>query len=317
MQLDLTDHKILFELDNNSRQSFNKLAKKVRLSKDVANYRVKRLESEKYILGYQTIIDFTRLGFFAIRLQLSLLKTSPEKEKEIIKFLVNQKEVFLVSESEGQINLTVGLLIKNVFQLTSFQKDLEERFKENISVLIVSVYEDVYHFSRKYLIEKQLINEKKISISNKKNPKFDEMDILILKLLSKNAKIPTIEIAKKLKTNANTIAFRIKKMEREGIIIGYKILFNFNKINYIYVKTELFMSNISRQKEIIEFCKQQKHIVYLSKTIGGSDIEIYFEIGNIEKYLEIMKELREKFPEINKWNYTIFSKYHKFSYFID
>ena len=47
--LDLKDRKILYELDKNSRQSFADIAKKVRLSKEVVQYRVKRLQDEGYI----------------------------------------------------------------------------------------------------------------------------------------------------------------------------------------------------------------------------------------------------------------------------
>lgn len=317
MDLDLKDRKILFELDCNARQSFNELAKKVRLSKDVAHYRVKRLESEGFILGYQSLIDFTKLGFFAVRLQLSLYETSPEKEQAIIDYLVKQNEVFLVSESEGQTNITVGILLRHISELTIFQKSFENEFKQNILNFVVSLYENVYHFSRNYLIEKQNFLERKISVNSREIAKFDELDLSILKLLSTNARLRTVEIATKLNMNANTVAFRIKKLEKEKIILGYKILFNFEKINHIYVKTDLFMNDVSNQKKFIEFCKQQKNIIYLSKTIGGSDLEIYFEIETIETYLELMKKIRKEFPEITKWNYNIFSKYHKFNYFIN
>jgi hypothetical protein len=71
------------------------------------------------------------------------------------------------------------------------------------------------------------------------------------------------------------------------------------------------------KKKLLEFCKQQRNIIYVSKTIGGSDLEVYFEIETIENFLEIMKLLREEFKEIVDWKYNIFSKYHKFNYFID
>lgn len=316
MNLDLKDRKILFELDKNSRQSYSQLAKKVRLSKDVVQYRVKRLETEGFILGYNSIIDFTKLGYFALRLQLSLFETTPSEEQKIIYYLVKQKEVFLVSESEGDVNITIGLLFQNISELKKFQISFEKQFKNNIKKFIVSAYQEVYHFNRKYLLENYNSNELKISVDTTiKN--VDENDLKIIKILTKNSRIPIVEIASKLNMNANTVAFRIKKLEKEKIILGYNILFGFKKINYVYIKADLFLKNIQNEKNIIEFCKQQKNIIYVSKTIGGSDLEIYFEIENIEQFLEIMKNIREEFKEIVDWKYNIFSKYHKFNYFKD
>ena len=45
-KLDQKDRQILFELDCDSRQSINNLAKKTRLSRDVVSYRIKQLEKE-------------------------------------------------------------------------------------------------------------------------------------------------------------------------------------------------------------------------------------------------------------------------------
>lgn len=316
MHLDLKDRKILFELDKNSRQSYSQLAKKVRLSKDVVQYRVKRLEAEGFILGYNSIIDFTKLGYFALRLQLSLFETTPTEEQKIIDYLVKQKEVFLVSESEGDVNITIGLLLRNISELKNFQIRFENKFKKNIKKFIVSAYQEVYYFNRKYLLENSNYSELKISVDTTIKH-VDETDLEIIKLLTQNSRTPIIEIASKLNMNANTVAFRIKKLEKEKIILGYNILFGFKKINYVYVKADLFLKHIQNEKKIIEFCKQQKNIIYVSKTIGGSDLEIYFEIENTEKFLEIMKNLREEFKEIVDWKYNIFSKYHKFNYFKD
>ena len=52
------------------------------------------------------------------------------------------------------------------------------------------------------------------------------------------------------------------------------------------------------------------------RTIGGSDLEIYFEFTQ-EGFLETMKKIRTQFPEIRKWDYDILKKYHKFNYFFE
>ena len=58
MKLDKKDQQLIFELDQNSRQSINSIAKKTKLSRDVVNYRIKQLEKKKIINGYFALIDY-------------------------------------------------------------------------------------------------------------------------------------------------------------------------------------------------------------------------------------------------------------------
>ena len=181
----------------------------------------------------------------------------------------------------------------------------------------VGIYLDVFHFNRDYLIDKKSQESKAIIINSEEKIEVKRKDIEILKILSKNARTPIIEISKKLNINANTIAFRIKNLEKKKVILGYKIIFGFSKINYIYIKVDLNLNDISREREILQFCDQQNNIIYALWATGGADIELFFEIENVDKFLNLMKEIREKFKEIIEWKYTIFSKYHKFNYFIE
>lgn len=315
--LDLKDKKIIYELDNDSRQTFNKIAKKVGLSKDTVNYRIKKLEKEGYILGYQTLIDFTKIGYTAVRFHISLISTPPNKEKEIIDYLVKNPKVFLVSETEGASNIIFGILIKETSEINDFEENFEKSFKRNIKEIKFGIYTEVFHFNRDYLVSTKDSVNKKISMKVDKKVNVNYKDISILKMLSKNSRIPIINLAEKLKMNANTIAWRIKSLEKNKVILGYKILFGFNKINYIYIKADLILSDFSKEKEIVNFCENHRNIIYVVRAIGGSDVELFFEIESVEKFLDVMKEMRNKFKEIIEWRYTLFTKYHKFNYFID
>ena len=72
VELDLKDRKILYELDVDARQSLAEIGKKVGLSKEVVNYRIKRLEKEEVIIRYSTIIDLFRIGLKKYKLYLRL-----------------------------------------------------------------------------------------------------------------------------------------------------------------------------------------------------------------------------------------------------
>ena len=56
--MDKKDKLILKELDKDARQSNAEIGKKINLSKDVVNYRIKRLEENEIIQNYYSIIDY-------------------------------------------------------------------------------------------------------------------------------------------------------------------------------------------------------------------------------------------------------------------
>jgi len=61
-ELDRFDHAILSALGQDGRMSVTDLAKKIGLSKSPTQARLKRLESDGFILGYRAMIDPIRLG---------------------------------------------------------------------------------------------------------------------------------------------------------------------------------------------------------------------------------------------------------------
>ena len=78
-KLDLKDCKLLYELDCNSRQTIQQLAKKIGLSKDAVKYRINRLYNSKIIKSFNAVIDTGKLGFTSYRLFLKFYQLSPEK----------------------------------------------------------------------------------------------------------------------------------------------------------------------------------------------------------------------------------------------
>jgi DNA-binding Lrp family transcriptional regulator len=203
-------------------------------------------------------------------------------------------------------------MIKELSELNDFYEKFESRFKEFLSNKKFAIYSDLYHFSRSYIEKSKEKNT--IIIKQNKEEGVDKFDLDILKILSKNARTTTMEIATILETPATTVAHRIKRLEEKKIILGYGLLFNFNKLSYSYFRVNLELRDISNIKKIINYCELNENIIYAMKTLGGSDLEIYFE-STQETFLESMKQIRKQFPEIRSWDYNILKKYHKFNYF--
>src|SRR3989338_168581 len=100
-KLDLKNRKLLYELDCNSRQTVQQLAKKIGLSKDAIKYRINKLTEEGIIKSFNAVIDTGKLGFLSFRLLLKFYNLSPAKEKEIVDYLLNNKNLIWLVQAEG------------------------------------------------------------------------------------------------------------------------------------------------------------------------------------------------------------------------
>ncbi|MBI2499043.1 Lrp/AsnC family transcriptional regulator [Candidatus Woesearchaeota archaeon] len=315
INLDLKDKKILYQLDLNSRQSNSEIAKKVQLSKDIVNYRIKKLESEGFISGYYTIINFYQLGYISIRVYIKLVNTPVDKENEILDFLINNKNTFFVVKIDGNFDIGFGTYVKDIYQFEEFYQDFKKNFKKYIGKEQISIFTKVYHFHRPYIIDKEFDDTKPEYLGGKLTSKYDKLDIEILKLLANNSRIPITEISSKLKIPVMTASFRIKQLEKKEIIQGYRFVFDFKKFNYEYYKVDIVLDNTLRLKELINYIHSNPNTTYIDQTIAGSDFEFELEVKSKEHLLTIIDELRIKFPEIRELSYFTIRKYKKLLYF--
>ncbi|MFT5756911.1 MAG: Lrp/AsnC family leucine-responsive transcriptional regulator [Alteromonadaceae bacterium] len=84
--IDRIDRNILVELQKNARLSNVELSKRVGLSPTPCLERVKRLEKENYIKGYQAILNPEKLeAALLVLVEITLTKTSPDVFEEFSK----------------------------------------------------------------------------------------------------------------------------------------------------------------------------------------------------------------------------------------
>ncbi|MCP3892430.1 MAG: Lrp/AsnC family transcriptional regulator [Desulfobulbaceae bacterium] len=71
----------------------------------------------------------------------------------------------------------------------------------------------------------------------------DKISLDILKILQEKARIPNVEVSRKIGLAPSAVLERIRKMEKQGIIDGYEVrlnpeLFNRSQVAFIHVTTE-------------------------------------------------------------------------------
>jgi DNA-binding Lrp family transcriptional regulator len=124
----------------------------------------------------------------------------------------------------------------------------------------------------------------------------------ILRILAHNSRTPVTEIAKKADISVKTALSRIKKLEKRGVIYGYRISLNLEKIGYQFFKCFISLKKADSDvlKELIHYCQENPNIIHLVECVGDWELEPEFEIESFEKFQETLEEIRNRFGSLIK-----------------
>ena len=305
--MDIKDKKLIYLLDLNSRSKEIELARQLKTRKQVINYRIKRLESEKIIKKFQTVINLDSLGIgIYTNVYFKILGASKAKEEEIINFLINNNNVGYIALLGGRFDLSIVLVAKNIQQLEENLNSIINRYSEELREHMVSLRTFGVKFPKKYLLVRK-VEAKRIFTKERNLEKIDNLDKQILQILSQNSRLSIVDISNKLKIPFSTIRARIKSLESRNVIAGYSILPDLNKLGMLNYKLFIKLRNKSEDsyKKLLSFSEAHKNIIWVFKTLGEHDCELRIEAESQEKYQEIIKEIRSHFSQIIEETETV------------
>jgi DNA-binding Lrp family transcriptional regulator len=317
VKLDLKDRKILFELDFNARIPYSQLAKRVGLSKQGVEYRVKNLMKKGVIKGFYPVINVPKLGYIYCRLLLTLQNITKEKKDEIIQYLKNHRKVFWLFSMQGMFDLLVVIWAKSVTEFKEFVEEIETKFGNNIKRKVETITTDVIHYQHRYLLGKKETREIHIKETSER-VEVDDLDMKILNLLCTNARIPLVKISEKVNESAKVVAYRIKKLEKVRIIEGYRPIIDHNKLGFTYYKVLIDLYNISKETlaRIKSYVKNNPAVIYIVEGIGlPADLEVEMMVESNKQLFDFINDLRFRFPKIvGEYNTVIFMDTLKVKY---
>ncbi len=299
MKYDLIDKKILYELDFNARIPISKLARKLRISRQVATYRIQNLEKQGIIEGYYALIDNAKLGLIYCRLFLKIQNL--QKLDEIIAYCKQNQSIAFLGILDGNWNLGIGLWIKNILEFEEFLKKFVYKFSNYILEKDISIATELMWFRQDYLLNKKDIT-KIITGGKTKEIKTDEIDKQLLSLLTNNARISVLDLSKKLNITPRAVAYRIKQLEKKNIILAYRTKIDYKKLGYFNHKIFFYFKKLDKniEEQFIFYLNQLPNCIYVTKTIGTADIECEILAKTREEIFTIMQKIIQKFGKLIK-----------------
>ncbi|MBU0757040.1 MAG: Lrp/AsnC family transcriptional regulator [Nanoarchaeota archaeon] len=316
IKLDKKDRLIIYELDKNSRQSYSQIGRSVKLSKEVVNYRIQRLEENKIVLGYYLIINHFKLGLNYIRVFFKYQDINTEKEKEIIKYISDLPQIGWLGSQDGIWDLVAVFQVRTNEELNDILKRIYFKFGNYLQDREITPSLRISHFKHHFLHGVRDYSYDLIE-GPLQDMKIDEINYRILKSLSEDARKSIIEISNSVGISSKNVIHRIKKLEENGIIIAYKTAFNLPLLGYHYFHIFLNLKDSSYEfeKKVYNYLAQHKYIFYISQALGKADFEFEIALKSHNELFDFMKELRDKFYEnIKEYSSVLIYKTYKINY---
>lgn len=313
MNLSSTDRKLLYLLDLNARQPLSQLAKHLHTSKQVIKYHIETLQKQNIIQGFYTDINPSKLGLTIYLVYLNFHHLPPQKEKQLIAHLAKQKHLGVNVSINGKWDYCFGLWAHNIIEFQTRLKEIIKDYEQYIKHKTIMIETDFHYFKPKFLTSST--HTPQITMhGTEKEIEIDQTDQTILRSLSQNARISLVELGQQVHLTPNAVKSRIKQLEKNHIILGYRVMINYPQLDYLHYRIFINCQNLTQDKEksIIQFLKQHPSIVSVTKTIGYCDLECRSIVKTIHEYYQLIESLKNHFPEtITTTESILYYKFHQ------
>ncbi len=296
-ELDLYDRKILYELDLDASIPASEIGRKLRLPKRTINYRIDRLVESGYVNKFYAIINATLLGYQYYRVFMKFNKPGLQIEKEIAEFIGNKSNCARLGVTAGEFNLFFYAFAKSDAEMRKFLEEFNRKFgawliERDISKVIRSS-----KFSQKFLLESKDYEKLSMSHETAGSYKADDVDKKILGLLSASARLKLVALAEKINVDWKVVRYRIKRMEKAGVIAAYTAGLNVPKLNREIVQIDFSLKDISAIPAITGFFNGTNACQFVHELLGKYDLSVELYITNDSMLDKILSDFKKAFSE--------------------
>ncbi len=306
--MDKTDLRILQELDKNPKLPLIKLAKKLRISQQVTDYRLKRIFKKKQITKLATIINLKSLGLEHYRVFFTFNSKKQYSDTKVFDYLRNKKEIYWAARIGGKFELLTVIFVKNFEEFDKFI----DNFNHNFPGLIRG-YKSCY-VTEHYIYRHKYLSEDYSAITygyNDKITTIDKLDNYILNKIKDNCRTSSLELSRNVNVSYKTIINRIKSLEKKRIILGYRMFLRCPEQKPFIILFSFRDYSKKEEKRLISYLGMENKITQTLRLFGVWNIFIHIRMEDNELLQNFIIKLRSKFSIID--NYEIIPVFEEIS----
>ncbi len=297
--LDKKDRDLLSLLYQNSRMTFTEMGKKLRLSPSTVERRLKVLQENGAISLMFADVNLAKLGFKAYRLYFKFDSMDEETEKDVLALFDSFPRTAWGVICQGEYDVLWRIIAKDEIEVEDTANLMTERFGKKIieKTIATTTYQTYLSWNSALggVRHPELPLERVVPVET-----LDKIDMKILSILYGNARESTVNIAKAVGLTPDAVSYRMKKLTKDGFILGYTTWYDARKLGLEYYKIFISFRNITREKEkqFLGFCLAHNNVIYLNKTIGSWDIEVDVIVKDVVELHEFIRGMKTKFGTI-------------------
>jgi DNA-binding Lrp family transcriptional regulator len=309
IKLDLKDRKILYLLSQNAQIKTSELAALVGLNKNSISYRIKRLIEKDVIAKFQPVLNYKVLGLYTHDIFIKLRATAKDEE-EIKKYFKEHPSVLWAISLFGKWDIFVQIVAPDLDAFERVLKDIIVFIGDRLDDYEIRVMVDRLKITR-YIpdVEKVKYFFKRPEIDYSKRLKLDELDKKILTYLNEvNGLAQHAEVARAVKTSMETVRNRTRALFRDGVILNYLPLIDYDIFGLLRYFVTIKMRNINptKEKEIIDYALNKDCINLLFKPTGMLELYFFATVKQPKDLEKLIKEFKLNFfDNILDINYAI------------
>jgi len=279
MKLTPTQKKVLYWTILNARAPISRIARDLSLKEHAVRYALQILMDREVITPF-TLINIHSLGFTDYCLFLSRSYAPKSAHEGILRRLCSTNGVAWVATVGGEYQYTVSYLARDVYELEEFITDLSVATQTSLFEKSIATRLSWTLFRPNYLASGKRSLEKLVRTKIGSPVVIDDLDRNILRILSTKPLSSVQDIGRKVNTPHSTVDFRIKRMEKSGVIQGY--VFNVNAARLGMQAYRLLVyerhSNPLLKTNLAMFCEKHTDVSAFIHCFGDWNYEINLEV---------------------------------------
>jgi len=312
MELKEIDKKILYHIDFHAREPLSLLSKRIGISKQRLLFRMKKLEEEEIIQGYYADIDPSALGLVVYLVYFKFQHITDEKEKELVSHSNKAADAGLNVSSQGKWDHTIAIFANDLYEYRKIYNTLMKNYEKFVKDKQLTIITDFHYYPPKFFLH----NKETHCIESHgplKKRLLDQKDEIILKTLAKNARTSLVDLATATKLTAPGVSSRVKILEKKKIILGYRVMINYEKLGKLHYRLFLFLKHDMKKEETLKkFLGKQKEVISITKAEGYSDLDVRIMVDDLGNFYQFIKKIKKEFSGILKdYESLLYYKFYK------
>ncbi len=316
-QLDMKDRRILTLLDEDSRQHDTKIAREIQKSPQFVRYRILQLQKNGVIIGTNAVIDYHRLGLSKHRLYIKLQNAYPEKVGEIAAYFVTKRSTNWVAQLDGSWDLGAVFLLPQASDFMEIWKEFRTRFGEFINSYMMSIIYEYELYPKRFLYPSAEPKPPLVITQEGDRTSLSRTEQRLVTLLAGDSRLSLISLAKRLGISSTSVAAKIRKLERQGILLGYRTNIRYKTIEHYQYRINVTLNDMGAKQALKQYMIQRPELAQIQEVYNGADFECSVIMKGHSEFLSLMADVEEQFKaSIRTFTYYRVVRFYKSQFMI-